>query len=425
MINPLYSYYPNYWDASYILNYLNNQSSGQQLSIYNVAQQAQSVNNWNMQQPSMMANTMTTFTNYANQLWQASTPLQADNSGNVFNQRVTTSSDSNAVTAQALTGATVATYNVGVTQVAAAQQNVGGALTSSATTGLAAGNYTFNLNVNNTNYAVSFNVNAGDTEQTVLNNMAQAINATGASVTASVSNDTTAGTSKLVIDANNTGTTNAFTLSDVTGNAVSYTGAGTTTTAATNASYSVNGVSYTSSSNSVYLDNGNVTLNLSGTTSNATVSVATDNQAISSAINNFVTAYNNLLNYVNANQQYINPEVAIDLSGAYNEQLPALEAAGITQNPDQTLAVNQTTLNNALQNDLGSVQAAFSGLGGLAVEVGSQSQQIASNPLNTFANSLATVNNNYYGIYNYLGALDKASLLSSLFPSGQSVNLLI
>lgn len=425
MINPLYSSYPNYWATSYILNSYNNQGSNQQLSVYNLAQQALWINNWNRQQPSTMTNTLTTFSSYANQTWQASRALQTDNSGNVFNQRATTSSDSNAVTAQALTGATIATYNVSVTQVASAQQNVGAALTSTAATGLSVGNYTFNLNVNNTNYTVAFNVSAGDTEQTVLNNMTQAINAVGAGVTASVSSDAAAGTSKLVINANSTGAANAFTLSDVVGSAVSYTGAGTVTKAAANAAYSVNGVSSTSSSNSVYLDNGKVTMNLSGTTSNATVSVTSDTKAISDAINNFVTAYNSLQTYVNSNQTYINPQVALDLSSAYSTQAPALGAAGITQNPDQTLAVDQTALNNALQNNLGSVQAAFSGLGGLAVEVGSQSQQIATNPLNTFANPLPAANNNYLSVYNYLGTVNKASIWSSLLPSGQFVNLLI
>lgn len=421
MVSPVYGsyWYPNYWVAGYLLNTLAPSYPYQAISPIPVAQEALWVNNWTRQQPSLLASTLTSLSNYARQLWEAAQPLQLSTSNNVFLQRTATSSSPNAVTAQAAPGATLATYTITINQIATAQQNLGTALSSAAVTGLAAGSYTFSLQTGGKTYTLSFTVNAGDTNQTVLNNMAQAINASGAPVTAKVATDTVAGTSRLVLTANNTGTSNAFTLTDVTGNAVAYTGANTVSVAASNASYTLNGVPYTSASNTIYLDTGKLGLNLLGTVTNATITVTPNTQAISNAINNFVTAYNNLVTFTAQNLQYVNPQLLSSLKQSYSYQAANLAVIGITQNPDGTLAVNQTTLTNFLQNNLGLVETAFSGSNGLAVTAGLKAQQVSTSPLITFANPLPQFNTAYFSLYNWWGLLNTASLWSVLLPPGQ------
>ncbi|SMB98177.1 flagellar hook-associated protein 2 [Thermanaeromonas toyohensis ToBE] len=427
MVNPIYGsyWYPNYWLAGYLLNPLAPSYPYQAINPIPVGQEALWVNNWTRQQSSLLASTLTSLSNYARQLWEASQPLQLSTNNNVFLQRAATSSAPNAVTAQAEPGATLATYAISISQIATAQQNLGLSLSSTSAAGLAAGTYTFTLQVGGKTYTISFTVNAGDTNQTVLNNMAQAINASGAPVTAQVATDIVAGTSRLVLTANNTGTSNAFTLTDVTGNAVAYTGANTVSVAAANASYTLNGVPYTSQSNTIYLDNRKLRLNLLGTVTNATITVTPNIQAISNAINNFVTAYNNLVTFTAQNSQYINPELLFSLKQSYSYQAANLTAIGITQNPDGTLAVNQTALTSALQNNLGLVETAFSGINGLAVTAGLKAHQVFTSPLSSFANPLPQLNTTYLSSYNWWGLLNTTSLWALLLPPGQLLNRLV
>lgn len=427
MVSPVYGsyWYNNYWLASYLLNPLASSYPYQPISPISWAQEALGVKNWIQQQPSLLANALTSLSNYARQLWEASQPLQLSTTNNVFLQRAATSSAPSAVTAQAKPGATIATYTISISQIATAQQNLGTPLSSTAAAGLAAGTYTFNLQTGGRTYTISFTVNTGDTNQTVLNNMARAINASGAPVTAKVATDTVAGTSRLVLTASNTGTSNAFTLTDVTGNAVAYTGANTVSVAASNASYTLNGVPYTSESNTVYLDNQKLSLNLLGPVTNATITVTPDTQAISNAINNFVTAYNNLVTFTAQNLQYITPQLLSSLKQSYTYQAPSLTAIGITQNPNGTLAVNQTALTGAIQNNLGLVETAFSGVNGLAVTAGLKAQQIFTSPLSSFANPLPQLNPTYLSLYNWWGALNTATLWALLLPPGQFFNRVV
>lgn len=421
MVAPLYNtyWYSNFWLANYLLTPSWGPNRYQPVTPLDIAQGALWLNNGARQQPSILATTLTTLGNYARQLWEASQPLQLSTRNNVFLQRAATSSAPNSVTAQAAPGATLATYTITINQIATAQQNLGTALTSTAAAGLAAGSYTFNLQAGGKTYTISFTVNTGDTNQTVLNNMAKAINASGAPVVASVATDSTAGTSRLVLQAKNTGTSNAFTLTDVTGNAVAYTGASTVAVAAVNASYTINGVPYTSESNTVYLDNRKVSLNLLGPVANATISVTPDTQAISNAINNFVAAYNNLMTFAAQNAQYINPLLLTGLKQSYTYRAANLAAIGITQNPAGILTINQNLLTSAIQNNLGLVETAFSGSNGLAVTAGLKAQQVATSPLNTLANPLPLDGRNYLPIYTLLGVLNTSTLWSFLLPSGQ------
>lgn len=410
------NYYPNY----YILGLLPAQSpasntlSSQALLL---SQQVSYMNSWNKQLSANMPSTLIALNSSASNLLQASKPFDLASSSNVFKQTIATSSTPN-ITAKSQLGATSATYNISVSQIATAQQNIGSSLTSNAASTLAPGTYSFNIQSNSKSYSVSFAVTAGDTNQTVLANMSKAISSSGAPVTASVNNNTTLGTSNLVINANNTGTNNSFTLTDVTGTAVAYTGANTIQTASANALYSINGVSNTSQSNTVYTDNQKLSFTFSGTATNATVTVSPDTQSISSAINNFVTNYNNLMTFARQNQQYISPVVSSRLQQSYQYRAADLKSIGITQNSDMTLSVDQTKLNDALKNNFGLVQSAFSGVNGIAVNTSQLARSISTSPLTAYANPLSLMQNSYSTIYNSLGKLNNLYLFSQLLPAG-------
>lgn len=83
--------------------------------------------------------------------------------------------------------------------------------------------------------AASFTVASGDTNAAVLDALAAAVNRASAGVAASV--ETTGTTSRLVLAADRTGTSGAFTVADASGSAVAATGIGTIERAAANAAY--------------------------------------------------------------------------------------------------------------------------------------------------------------------------------------------
>jgi flagellar hook-associated protein 2 len=424
----MYMMYPYYSDYSYLFNTSNPLTSLPNISsdnISQIAQQALYTDMHNQQLPMQTTNALVMLNSYANNLAEAASQLQLTSPDNVFNQMVATSSDPNSISVSAQSGATASTYNVTVNQLAMAQQNNGTSLSSNSITSLTPGTYSFTAQVGGQQYNISFNVNQGDTNQTVLDNMAQAINCANVGITAIVNNNPYFGTSQLEINANNTGTNNAFTLTDVSGNAVSYTGANTVTAEATNANYTINGVSGTSQTNTVNVDNNNLTMTFNKTISDATVTVAHDMQSISNSINNFVNNYNEMLTYVNQNQQYISPLVASELTQNYEYQASNLQAIGITQNPDMTLSIDQNTLNNAIQNNFSTIQAAFSGFDRLAVNVGQFAEQIAESPLTDYANETMPLVNNNMGIYDSTGMLDTSLIQTMLMPSGQFINSLI
>lgn len=424
----MYMMYPYYSDYSYLFNTSNPLTSLSNISsdnISQIAQQALYTDMENQQLPMQSTNALVMLNSYANNLAETASQLQLTSPDNVFNQMVATSSDPNSISVSAQPGATASTYSVTVNQLAMAQQNNGTSLSSNSVTSLTPGTYSFTAQVGGQQYNISFNVNQGDTNQTVLDNMAQAINSANIGITAIVNNNPYLGTSQLEINANNTGTNNAFTLTDVSGNAVSYTGANTVTVEATNANYTINGVSDTSQTNTVNVDNNNLTMTFNKTVSNATVTVAPDTQSISDSINNFVNDYNEMLTYVNQNQQYISPLVASELTQSYEYQASNLQAIGITQNPDMTLSIDQNTLNNAIQNNFSTVQAAFAGFDGLAVNVGQFAGQIAESPLTDYANETMSLVNNNMGIYDSTGMLDASLIQTMLMPSGQFINSLI
>ncbi|MDI3312139.1 MAG: flagellar filament capping protein FliD [Thermoanaerobacterium sp.] len=424
----MYMMYPYHSDYSYLFNMSNPLTSMQNIvpdNIFQIAQQAMYTNIENQQLPMQTTNALVMLNSYANNLGETASQLQLTSPNNVFNQMVATSSDPNFISVLAQAGATASTYSVSVNQLAMAQQNIGTSLASNSVTSLTPGTYSFTAQVGGQQYNISFNVNQGDTNQTVLDNMAQAINSANIGITAVVNNNSYLGTSQLEINANSTGTNNAFTLTDVNGNAVSYTGANTVSVEATNANYTINGVSNTSQSNTVNIDNNNLTITFAKTVSNATVTVMPDTQSISDSINNFVNEYNEMLTYANQNQQYISPLVVSGLTQSYEYQASNLQAIGITQNPDMTFSIDQNTLNNAIQNNFSTVQAAFAGFDGLAVNVGQFAGQIAESPLTDYANEVMPTVNNNMGIYNSTGMLDASLIQTMLMPSGQFINSLI
>ncbi len=199
----------------------------------------------------------------------------------VFNDRSAISSDSNVLTASAYDalspdiGAEEATYNISVAQIAQNQENIGLELNKTDASGVNLGTNTYNISVNGQDYELSIEVMDGDTNEAVLQKMATAVNEAGIGVTAKVVAGSGTETQQLVISSDNTGLAAAFSVSDISGNAIAATAVEIVSSEAQDAQYTIDGTGYTSGSNTISLDDGMVTVNLKGV-GESTLEIAPD-----------------------------------------------------------------------------------------------------------------------------------------------------
>ncbi len=137
-------------------------------------------------------------------------------------------------------------------------------------------------------------------------------------------------------------------------------------------------------------------------------------------INNFVTAFNNLVSYASSNQQYISSDALSGLQQGVTDELPDLQSIGITQNSDGTLSVDQDTLSSSIENDPDSVASVITGVDGLASNSYLATNDITNSPLSTFAANLTSASTGSTDFYNFVGQQSTSQMWSSLL--GQFLN---
>ena len=298
-----------------------------------------------------------------------------------FNGRTATSSNDLAVGATATSTAATGTYLVNVTQLA--QQHVISSDTKDPTVALGYAG-TFSI----TSSGVTVSVTLTGTEK--LSDIAALINnakdATGnpVGVTATVINGSSATSAQLVLKAKSSGAANAISIADTTGTAAQSLGLITATgtiknqvQAAQDANFTVDGLAVTRSSNTVTDVITGVTLNLKTiTTSPVTITVGVDTQAAANAIKDWVSAYNSVLDLINAKiakggdlqgdptlarLELALQKQATDLVTGATPGYDAISKIGITTSADRSgkLTVDDTKLSAALSQNTTGVQQLF------------------------------------------------------------------
>jgi flagellar hook-associated protein 2 len=296
-----------------------------------------------------------------------------------------TSSNSDLLTATAADGTATSNNTVIINNLATAGSWYSAAASSSSAT-LATGSISITVGSTTTSIATGSG-NPGDN----LTDLAAYINSQSLGVTANVVTDSTG--ARLALTSTVTGSAGDFSIAS--GGSLSFTRSAT----GTDASLTVDGVPVTSSSNTVTGAISGVTLNLLGSSPGTVINldIAPDTDSITTAVNNYVTAYNTLISDVNTQIGYDattqtagvlqSDSVAQQLQSAllastnYNAgsgTYPTLDSLGITTNTDGTLTLDSTQLATALQNNPSAVGAFFQGTA-----------------LNGFANSLTSSLNLY------------------------------
>ena len=238
-----------------------------------------------------------------------------------FQAKTVTSSTPTVATATATTSALSGSHDLFVTQLAKADTLASKRFADAGTdlvTTEGAGTKTVRIGVDGTNYDIDVVLGAADTDETVLTNLAAAINAdadASAKVMASVVQVDDTG-SKLVLRSKQTGLTHAVSLSDQTGTLFASAdlrdgaaaddetnrGGYLYADSALDAKFTLDGLSLTRSSNTVIDALTGVTLTLLGTQASGatpvTLTVGADETSIKTKVQSFLDSYNTLIKYL-------------------------------------------------------------------------------------------------------------------------------
>jgi len=320
--------------------------------------------------------------------FQSSVQALSDFTG-AFGALSVSSSDNSVVSATAANGTAQGTHTITVTSLATTAAEYSAPFSSASAT-LPTGSFDILVGPeSDTNQPVPVQVDSTDGTDT-LTGLANYINQHQLGVTASVITD--ASGARLALVSQTSGAAGALTISNDTtgsGNGMGFTQAVDSSDhpLGTNAALTVDGIPITSASNTVTGVIPGVTLTLSGVSSTpVTLAIQPDLTQVSTAINNFVSTYNTLMNDINAQysydgsssstvppllgdpsldvlQQQLLNGISTSISG--NNGLVNLQSIGIQLQADGTLSVRSTSspdsmdLNDALANDFSAVQNLF------------------------------------------------------------------
>jgi len=226
-----------------------------------------------------------------------------------------------------------------------------------------------------------------------LQGIRDAINNAKLGVTATIVNDGGATPYRLALSSDSIGKTNSMKIS-VSGDAtvaglLGHDPAATQnlkqSVTAQNAEFTANGIFVSKASNTITDVIQGVTLNLAKTTASATtLTVARDTASVTTSVNAFVKAHNDLsktladLTYYNASTKQSGPLNGDATARSIRSQLRStisspltgvsgsytlLSQIGITSNKDGTLALNSTTLQNAISTNFNGVAGVFAEMG--------------------------------------------------------------
>jgi flagellar hook-associated protein 2 len=335
--------------------------------------------------------------------------LSGTGTSSVLRMKTATSSDDSLVTAIATSDAAPGAHTVFVTQLAKAHSVASNRYDQSSTTLSQAqsGTKTFSISVGDETYDVSVTISAGESDQTVLSNIASAINeATGGEVVASCIMDTPS-TCKLSIRSGSSGTAGKMTFTDTDSllGTLGVTNASQATDTVGGYIYAdlgsneldalltIDGINVISSSNVIDNALGGFSITLLGEQevgeTSTTITVSVDVESIKSEIEEFLTAYNEAFAYLvektrvdsttyergllsgdfpyvslrSSMRQKMNAYVG-DSSFDYH----ALSQIGITSSRSGNFTISdESLLEEVISSDPDALENLFSAAGGIAV----------------------------------------------------------
>ena len=309
--------------------------------------------------------------------------LSLDGLHSPFAQREVSSGDSSVATATAVDLAQTRTFGVSVSQLATTHTARSDNRDTNDAHGLGNGWEDFIVTSHGTDYELRIRKNNYSTNLDLMNGVVAEINDNeNIGVFAEVITNDTTGKSHISVTATTSGTDATFSIADdgddlmddlgleTNKQADPSAGTGGILIAAQDAQYAIDGgVTQTSQSNEIKLYDDQVTLTLTGTSSTAvTMGVQPGASEISSAIQDFISARDNLLDYLNDNEGPGTTPLAYKLMQTAQRNSLDLAEMGITIESDGTFAVDEDKLEAAITDDYNQVFSTIAGAHGLAIE---------------------------------------------------------
>lgn len=344
----------------------------------------------------------------ARELSQIADELSDESTDSITYKRSATSSSPQVINAEYIGDSCVQDYEpleVTVSQLACPQTNTGNFLQPNSKP-FAAGEYSFDLQVQDLTYQFEFGVNATDTVTDTQQKIARLINQADIGLNAQLLTDGL-GNSAISITSDATGirgisptifhiqSQNSSDASDSNTELVSTLGLDHVTQYPANAVYSVNGTTATSVSNEVTIDN-NYVLTFFDTTGKApvTISMNTDTDAIADSIGELIGGYNNLISVTanDANEHFEgNEKLKKDFAGIAKSYNHLLNENGLSVTDNGTIAVDRDAIISAADN--GTLGDIFSGLNAFKQAVQKKAEDISLNPMDYVNNKIIAYKN--------------------------------
>lgn len=344
----------------------------------------------------------------ARELSQIADELSDESTDSITYKRSATSSSPQVIDAEYVGDSCVQDYEpleVTVSQLACPQTNTGNFLQPNSKP-FAAGEYSFDLQVQDLTYQFEFGVNATDTVTDTQQKIARLINQADIGLNAQLLADGL-GNSAISITSDATGirgisptifhiqSQNSSDASDSNTELVSTLGLDRVTQYPANAVYSVNGTTATSVSNEVTIDN-NYVLTFFDTTGKApvTISMNTDTDAIADSIGELIGGYNNLISVTanDANEHFEgNEKLKKDFAGIAKSYNHLLNENGLSVTDNGTIAVDRDAIISAADN--GTLGDIFSGLNAFKQAVQKKAEDISLNPMDYVNNKIIAYKN--------------------------------
>jgi flagellar hook-associated protein 2 len=344
----------------------------------------------------------------ARELSQIADELSDESTDSITYKRSATSSSPQVIDAEYIGDSCVQDYEpleVTVSQLACPQTNTGNFLQPNSKP-FAAGEYSFDLQVQDLTYQFEFGINATDTVTDTQQKIARLINQADIGLNAQLLTDGL-GNSAISITSDATGikgisptifhiqSQNSSDASDSNTELVSTLGLDRVTQYPANAVYSVNGTTATSVSNEVTIDN-NYVLTFFDTTGKApvTISMNTDTDAIADSIGELIGGYNNLISVTanDANEHFKgNEKLKKDFAGIAKSYNHLLNENGLSVTDNGTIAVDRDAIISAADN--GTLGDIFSGLNAFKQAVQKKAEDISLNPMDYVNNKIIAYKN--------------------------------
>lgn len=273
-----------------------------------------------------------------------------------------------------------------------------------------------------------------DGSNNTLQGIRDAINAAQMGVTATIVNDGSATPYRLALSSNNSGVSNSIKITASGGDGILNSLLGydpaaiqnlNQSVAAQNANFQLNGIAISKTTNTVSDAIQGVTLTLKKiTVTPATLTVAQDLNAVSTAVSGFVDAYNALASQLKSRSAYgsassTKPALAGDgtvhlmldqLRGIFDTAssggiMTSLSQAGVSHQADGTLKLDSSKLNSAMTNNYSDVVNLFSGATGYATRLAAWSKSVLT-PGGLIDNRTSSFNTSIKGYNDRISSLE-------------------